>query len=85
VKNMSLKERKEAAATDEVICKCFITGTPLQKSLWERIKDVFSPNPQQFVATISAVESKDPDFKWVTIVEAVEGCTISAIMDLRRH
>lgn len=81
---MSFKERKKAVATDEVICKCFIAGTTLKKSLWERIKDVFSPNPQQFTATISARGSKNPDFKWVTVVEAIDGCTITAMMHLRR-
>lgn len=78
-----MKEREAAAATDEVICKCLIAGTPLHKSLWERIKDVFSSNPQQFTATISARRSKDPCFKWATIIEAVDGCTITATMDLR--
>jgi hypothetical protein len=81
---MTFRERKEAAATNDVLCKCFIAGTPLQKSLWGRIKDVFFPDPQQFTATISAVESKDPEFKWVTIVEAINGCTISVMMDLRK-
>lgn len=81
---MSFKEREKAAATDEIICKCLIAGVPLKKSLWGRIKDIFAPNPQVFTATISAVESKDPDFKWVTIVEAVDNCTINAMMDLRK-
>lgn len=81
---MSLKERQIAAATDEIICTCFITGTPSAKNLWGRLKDIFYSDPQLFSATIKARASKDPDFLWITTVEDVNGATISATMILRK-
>jgi hypothetical protein len=78
-----MHKKQTDAATDEIICTCLIVGTPLRKSFWERLIDLFYPSPRQFAATIRARKSKDPEFKWVTTIEDVRNCTISAGMILR--